>query len=129
MSARRVKFTAKKRLAYLEALRGGARRCAAAESVGIHRETVRKVNRDDPEFAAAVDQAEMDANELVEDALYQASLAGNVVACQVWLYNRQPDRWRDQRNVKAEITGEGGGPLTIREIIMHLPAIEGAGGE
>jgi len=55
----------------------------------------------DPKFAAEVERAEMEANETVENALYEAALSGNVVACQVWLYNRTPERWKDKRAAAA----------------------------
>ena len=101
--SRRHKFSKEKKEQYLDELRRGARRMAAAESVGINRETARAHYNADPEFAAAVEQAEMDANELIEDALFQAAESGNVVACQVWLYNRMPDRWKDKRNYQVNI--------------------------
>lgn len=50
-------------------------------------------------FAAEVAQAETDANELVEQALFNTALKGNVTAQQVWLYNRDPARWQDRRNI------------------------------
>jgi len=94
-----------KRAEYLDQLREGKRRGAAAEAVGVDRETVRLTYNSDPEFATAVEQAEIDACDIVEDALLEAAKSGNVVACQVWLYNRAPNRWKDQRNVRAEIGG------------------------
>ena len=68
--------------------------------------------RENGKFNAAVDQAEMDANELVEGALFKAAMGGNVVACQVWLYNRMPDKWADKRNIK--IAGDPDHPIDIR---------------
>lgn len=115
-STHRGKFGAVKRAAFLTALREGSRRGAAAEAVGISRETVRLAYNADPDFAAQVEQAEMDANEPVEDALYQAALAGNVVAAQVWLYNRMPERWQDRRRVDATHSGPSGGPVEIRVV-------------
>ena len=58
------------------------------------------------------EQAELEANELVENALFQAAIGGNVTACQVWLYNRMPDRWADRRNVR--IGGEPEHPIDVR---------------
>jgi len=54
-------------------------------------------------FAAEVAQAETDANELVEQAMFSSALKGNVTAQQVWLYNRDPDRWSDKRNSQLDI--------------------------
>ncbi len=94
------KFGKRRQRAYLEALRNGARRGAAAASVGVTRQTVWAYRREHPEFAEAEEQAEMEANELVEDSLFQAAVSGNVVASLAWLYNRMPDRWQDRRNVR-----------------------------
>jgi len=62
-----------------------------------------------PAFAEAMLEAELEANELVEQALYKTALGGNVTAQQVWLYNRDPARWSDKRNV--QMTGPNGGPI------------------
>ena len=90
------------------------RRGTAAHSVGVTRWTVLDYKKRDPEFASLADDAEMDANEEVEDALYMAATSGNVVAIQVWLYNRWPDRWRDARQAKVEISGSDDAPLIVR---------------
>jgi hypothetical protein len=94
-----VKFSSQKKTAYLELLKQGQRRGAAAEAVGVHRDTVRNAMLADPEFASAVDAAEMDVNEVVENALLEQAKKGNTTAIQVWLYNRTPSRWKDQRNL------------------------------
>ena len=112
--ARAYKFTAYKKAAYLEALREGSRRGAAAESVGVTRQCVRLHMNKDPAFLDATEQAEMDANELVEGALFKAAVGGNVTACQVWLYNRMPERWADRRNVR--IGGEPDHQTPLREM-------------
>lgn len=92
------KCTAKKKAEYCDKLRLGFRRGRAAEAVGLARSTIARALRADPEFIAAVDLAEIEACEPVEDVLYQLAMKGNIVAIQIWLYNRNPDRWRDQRN-------------------------------
>ena len=99
------KFDDNKKEELLQALRDGSRRTAACESVGISRQTFYDALKDNPDFHEKVNQAERDANELVEDALFQAAQAGNVTACQVWLYNRSPDRWADKRQAEHKITG------------------------
>lgn len=98
-ASRRLKLTVERIGAYLDRLRNGLRRGAAAKAVGVTRETIRVRMLTDLDFAAAVDQAELDANEIVEDALFKQAKKGNVTAIQVWLYNRWPERWKDQRNI------------------------------
>ena len=115
------RFTKTKKEAYLRYLRDGMRRGIAAQAVGVSRETVRLHYNRYESFRKAVEVAELEANEAVEDALYQAALAGNVVACQVWLYNRMPDRWADKRNLRLQHSGEGGGPLTIEVVYVNKP--------
>jgi hypothetical protein len=114
------KFNDKKKEAYLENLRDGFRRGAAAESVGVSRVTVFFHKRADPDFAKACEDAEMVAHEIVEDALFNKAAAGDVTACQVWLYNRLPGRWKDKRAI--EHSGPGGGPIETRSIINDRAA-------
>jgi hypothetical protein len=100
------KFTAVKREKFIKLLADGSRRGTAAQAVGISRAQVCNYAKDNPQFALAMNEAEMESNEPVEDALYQAALSGNVVAIQVWLYNRMPDRWADRRKVDLKHEGE-----------------------
>jgi len=98
VSKKPYKFTANKREEYLALLsENGLGRLRAAKQVGVTRHTVLAYAKDNPEFAEARDQAEMEANEQVENALFEAAKSGHVTACQVWLYNRMPDRWSDKR--------------------------------
>ena len=94
------KFDDIKKEAYFESLRNGLGRMAAARSVGCTPEWMEKLMRRDPEFKRAISQAELEANQKVENALFLAASSGNVVACQVWLYNRMPERWSDRRRME-----------------------------
>jgi hypothetical protein len=98
---------------YLDLLREGRRRGQAAREVGVHRSTIADHRKLDEAFAAEERLAEMDAVEQVEESLFQAALAGNVTAIQVFLYNRAPERWADKRNIVH--TGAGGGPVEIAD--------------
>jgi len=122
-----AKFGTIKREKYLQRLAEGGRRYATAKEVGVSAELVRLYRKAFPEFSVAEEQAEMQANEQVEDALFQAAISGNVTAAQVWLYNRDPQRWKDQRNNKHELSG--GIRLEIVEEIVdaaNRPAAPGA---
>src|SRR3972149_8936511 len=79
----------------------GGRRHATARSVGVTPMTVITHRKDDPEFAYQVSFAETEADEEIEDALRTAAVSGNVTAALAWLYSRQPDRWRDERNLNV----------------------------
>ena len=103
-----IRFGVAKRERYLQLLREGSRRQAAARAVAVDPSTVARYAREHADFARAIDEAEMEANEIVEDALFQAAASGNVIAMQVWLYNREPDRWMDMRRIglQAQVNGE-----------------------
>ncbi len=107
------KFTIKKKEAFLSNLREGMRRGAAAEAVGISRATICYHMKADLEFADQVDRAEMEAHEIVEDALFQAASSGNVPSMIFWLCNRVPDKWRNVQ--RQEHSGPGGGPIEHRD--------------
>jgi len=92
------KFDDIKKAKYLGALRQGLRRGAAARAAGISRETVRSLVKNDKDFARQQEEAEADACDIIEDALFQKAKSGNVTACIYWLQNRSPDRWQDKRN-------------------------------
>ncbi len=62
-------------------------------------QTKRKMK--EPEFADIIQGALERANASVEEALYARALAGNVSAMQMWLFNREPDRWRDVKRIEV----------------------------
>ena len=114
-----AKFGAKKRAEYLRLVsEDGLGRMMAAKAIGVSHETIRTYCQDFPEFVAQREDAELAANEQVENAMYQAALSGNVTACQVWLYNRLPGRWADKR--RTEMTGPDGGPIQHEYDFSHL---------
>lgn len=66
-------------------MRAGMRRGAAAEAMGFVRVQVIDYIRDHEGFEGEVLEAEAEATEHVEEALYQAAVSGNVGACKMWL--------------------------------------------
>lgn len=99
----RFKFDDLKKAVYVRLIRAGMRRVHAAEQVGVAYTTVLEHFRRFPDFAQAVSEAEMARLDLVEEALYETAIGGNVVAQQVVLYNRRPEEWADQRMMRARI--------------------------
>lgn len=79
------RFDAAARAAYLAALREGVRRGAAARELGFDRHVADGYIAEHADFAAAVLDAETDATELVEEALFQSAVSGNVNAGRLWL--------------------------------------------
>lgn len=111
-----AQFGDDKREAFLGHLRNGVRRMAAAEAVGVVYSTVWRAMDGDPAFKSAVNDAEMRADEEIEDALYQAALAGNVTAIQVWLYNRRPLQWRDMRQLAVAARMQIDAPAEVIDV-------------
>jgi hypothetical protein len=108
------KFDAERREEFLQLLRDGGRRMMSARAVGIDPRTVQRYIANHDNFRHAVREAEMEANEVVEDALFQTATSGNVTAMLAWLYNRDPDQWADRRQMRTEHTGAGGGPVEVQ---------------
>lgn len=106
------KFGSNKKEAYLAALREGLRRSTAARSVGVSRELIRQYREAFPGFGKEEEEAEDESCDRVEDSLFRAATGGNVTACQVWLYNRRPGRWKDQRNLKV---------MGLEDVLNQLP--------
>lgn len=55
-------------------------------------------------WAILVEEAGMLVNDSVEAVLVEKALKGYEWAVKLWLFNRQPDRWREQKHVKVEST-------------------------
>ena len=79
-----IKFDGLKEEAYLDLLRNGRGRCKAAREVGITIKTIERHMVRNPNFKALVSLAEMEANQKIENALFEAAMTGNVTAIQVW---------------------------------------------
>ena len=77
---------------FLEHMRSGMRRGAAAEVMDLTRLEVQDYIRSDPDFERRVVDAEELATEHVEEALYQAAVSGSVPAAKLWLDRARPQR-------------------------------------
>ena len=126
MRERMPRFTHQRRQIFIDALKAGAWRTAAAHAAGVHFSTVRRHMLADPEFADAVEDAEVDANTAVESALYTRAVEGHVTACLAWLYSRMPDRWRDMRHSGSTATEPSppAGQLNPEQRVKLLQAVE-----
>lgn len=78
---------------FLAALRAGDRVSVAAKKANLAYNTVKKRYRADPEFREQWDEAEAQAAEPVENAVFDAALNGNIPAAVKWLEKRAPERW------------------------------------
>jgi hypothetical protein len=100
------RFSARKQKDYLDLLRDGGRRGKSARAININVRTINAHMRDPgtgqlTEFGRAVLEAESEANEEVETALFDAAVSGNVTAIQTWLYNRCDDKWSPRTGAQA----------------------------
>ena len=97
-----------------------------ADNLGIAASTIYEYKKKYPEFSEALKKGKDIADAQVVNALFKtatgftyyediATATGDVVQAQryakpntkaqiIWLKNRQPDRWRDKTEVKADIT-------------------------
>ena len=122
------KFDKQKKLRYLELLSDGIGRIKASKDVGVHIVTVERHINKNQAFKDACSLAEMEADEEVENALFEAARSGNVAAAFGWLYNRRPERWQDRRNLRTEISGPNGGAIPVVTFLDLLrEARDGAG--
>ena len=99
-----LKFTELKKQKYLGLLRKGLRRGKAAEAVGTNRDHIYQYVKKHPDFRNLVEQAEADACEDVEDALYKKCVEDRHFPSIVfWLLNRSQGRWQDRRSPSISI--------------------------
>lgn len=108
---RRLKFDEERKARFLELVAKGYGRTKACVKVGITRQTFGRHYDKSEKFRAAVLDAEEEANDVVEMALYKTAIDGNVTAQQVWLYNRASDRWADRRNIS--LSGDNKNPIRV----------------
>jgi hypothetical protein len=85
------------------------RRGACAELLGFSRLAIITYIEDHPEFERRVLDAEGEANEHVEEALYQAAVSGNVSAARAWM------ELRGDRRMDVALAGPQTPPPEPRE--------------
>lgn len=100
------KFGDNEREAYLNLRSEGVGKINAAKGVGVCDDTVRQYAKENPEWDQLDRKAASQANESVENALFQAALKGSVAGCCAWLYNREPDTWKDRRKGSDDFGGD-----------------------
>jgi hypothetical protein len=100
-------FTPDKQAEYLDYLCKGMRRGEAAAATGVNVATIAAFRKKDPAFVAAEAEAEVQACDVLESALWNLASGGHMTALMFWLQNRAPDRWKDMRRVDKTVTHTG----------------------
>lgn len=75
----------------------------ARDKVGVSRQTLYNWRKKYEEIDEALRMGKDVADRHVENALYKSAIEGNVTAIIFWLKNRKPDKWRDMKNIDANI--------------------------
>lgn len=86
---------------FVELLAGGVCSVNAGIQVGWTPSQTKR-NLSDPGFKELVEAALERADGSIEEALYAIAKRGNLGAIQMWLLNRQPDRWRDVKRIEIK---------------------------
>lgn len=100
-----IKFTDAAKDEFLRLIREGTRRGEALEQIGISRWTLREHMKDE-EFARAVEEAEVDSMELVENAMFKKAIGGNVTAGVFMLCNRWSEKYRSPNKIQLDASIE-----------------------
>ena len=100
------RFDVSVRSQFLNLLRTGVRRHAAARSLGVHPDTVRNARRRDPLFDEDCILAEQEAVESIENELWEAATERKEPwAIQMLLKQLDPDRWREKKQLDVNVSG------------------------
>lgn len=109
---------------YLDALRAGNTRSAAAAVAGVHRATTWRWAEQSVAFTKEVELAESEAVERMEAAFYRAAITGSWRAMLAWLERRVPEKWGPQAALKIELTDERRAAAELIERLQTMTLAE-----
>lgn len=125
--ANRTIRTEQNRAQFLAALRDTGRITVAAELIGHGRTALYDWKADDPDFAAAWEDAFTRAAESLEDEAVRRAMAGSDLLLIFLLKGLKPDRYRETRHLtvdqRLQIDSRG---LSIAEIRARLDELRSA---
>lgn len=110
--AQRKKMTSQVERQIIEALINGHTISSACELLRISRMTEYRHRQQKKSYRERIDSALETRNELVEDALFNTALSGNVNAQRFFLINRGRPRWKSEFGAAVE-EAEGVSVLTL----------------
>lgn len=99
-----------------------------ARTLGVCRDTIATRKKRDLKLREALQSGKAKADMNVIKGLYTRATQGNdTTAAIFWLKNRQPDRWRDRREMG--LTGpEAGDPVELKIEVVHTKQDPGGKG-
>jgi transposase len=96
----------------------------------VNRSTLNTWRKRYPERATAPKFGKEQAGAQVVMSLYQQALKGNMTAQIFWCLNRMPDKWRNRREVEAQIATPAGKGMSVDEITQrYAEAVKGSSRE
>lgn len=126
--ARTTKLTPALKKQILAAIRAGNTRTAAAEYVGIPRQTLWVWAKDNATFHDELLQAEAQAEIRIATKLVRAIDEGDTAAARWWLERRRPEDWRKREELQLTGGGSQSNPVRI-EVVDYRAAIAPLGPE
>lgn len=111
------RFTAERKVQFLDWFRQGLSLRRAAEKAGVSAQTVYDHVSTDPDFAEVYLRAQDVNTEMLESTLHEVACSGHVGAILAVLKQRRPARWRE--TMRAELTGKDGSPIEIEERVTY----------
>jgi DNA-binding XRE family transcriptional regulator len=70
-----------------------------ADNIGIGKTTIYEWMKKNPNIANALKIGREQADNIIENALFNKAKGGDVTAMIFWLKNRRSDRWREKREI------------------------------
>lgn len=125
---RRTSRTTRARETFLATLRETCNVSVAARAAKIGRSTAYDWRRDDPEFAAAWDDAEEEAVDALEMRARERALDSSDRMMEILLKAHRPDKYVDK--LRSEVSGPNGAPISFNVSTLtdeQLAALEAIG--
>lgn len=119
--ARPTKYDETKAEQIADRLRDGCTRKDAAGSVGVSEDTFARWLARYADFAGLVEVAEAACAVRMTTIVTTAAVTDWKAAME-WLKRRRRDDWGDRSAVDTEVSGAGGGPIRITEVVVERPA-------
>jgi hypothetical protein len=85
----------------------------------VSRKTLYSWRKGHPELEEALRNSKERADALVERALFQKAVQGDVTACIFYLCNRSPSRWKRNGQLDVQITAPDGRAMALEKVVRR----------